>query len=85
MEHPAEEKLVLLLASELAAEDERALKLHLARCAACREKIAEFEAGFRAFSNYLRNTCVPLAGQPPNSWKAFPELLERVNVARSHS
>jgi hypothetical protein len=78
-DHPDEEMLLLFLDGELSSREEKAIEIHLEKCADCRARRQVLLAGLDAAGEYGRAAVWESAGVPPNGWHRFAALLDRVS------
>jgi anti-sigma factor RsiW len=80
-DHFEEETLLLLLGGELNVRAAKTIGTHLERCPQCRSTMRELQKGINAFVEYSQAVLSPSAGTPPQGWRQFPAMLDRVSRA----
>ena len=79
IDHPGEEKLLLLLDCELKRREARAIGVHLEQCPKCRAKRQALLEGLCVIAEFSQATFLEGVGAPPKGWSNFPALLAGIS------
>jgi len=70
--------VLLLLDGELPCPEAEEVGTHLQNCGECQVKMARLKKGIDTYVVYGLAALAAAVGTPPNGWKDFPTLLDRI-------